>query len=52
MPQVLRWALIEPDGLVAGTTPEDRFQHVNNPVSVNGQRGSSLRFADPRVHPL
>jgi hypothetical protein len=31
---------------------EDRFQHVNNPVSVNGQRASGLRFADPRVHPL
>lgn len=31
---------------------EDRFQHINNPVSVNGQRASGLRFADPRVHPL
>ena len=31
---------------------EDRFQHINNPVSANGQRASGLRFADPRVHPL
>ena len=31
---------------------EERLQHINNPVSVNGQRASGLRFADPRVHPL
>jgi hypothetical protein len=31
---------------------EDRFQRINNPVSVNGQRASGLRFADPRVHPM
>ena len=35
-----------------GKRTEDRFQHINNPVSVNGQRASGLRFADPRVHPL
>jgi hypothetical protein len=31
---------------------EDAFQRVNEPVVVNGQRGSALRFADPLVQAL
>jgi hypothetical protein len=28
---------------------EDAFRRVNEPVQVNGQRASALRFADPMV---
>ena len=31
---------------------EDTFQSINSPVTVNRQRASGLRFADPRVHAL
>jgi hypothetical protein len=31
---------------------EDAFRHINEPVEVDGQRGSALRFADPMVQAL
>lgn len=31
---------------------EDAFRHVNEPVKVDGQRASALRFADPVVQAL
>jgi hypothetical protein len=31
---------------------EDRFQGLQRPVAVHGQRASALRFADPRVQAL
>jgi len=31
---------------------EDTFQSVNSPVTVNSQRASGLRFANPRAHAL
>jgi hypothetical protein len=34
------------------TIGEDAFRQVNEPVVVNGQRGSALRFADPLVQAL
>jgi hypothetical protein len=34
------------------TIGEDAFRQVNEPVLVNGQRGSALRFADPVVQAL
>jgi hypothetical protein len=34
------------------TIGEDAFRQVNDPVVVNGQRGSALRFADPLVQAL
>jgi hypothetical protein len=34
------------------TIGEDAFRQVNDPVVVNGQRGSALRFADPLVQTL
>lgn len=34
------------------TIGEDAFRQVNDPVVVNGQRGSALRFADPVVQAL
>jgi hypothetical protein len=34
------------------TIGEDAFRQVNEPVSVNGQRASALRFADPAVQAL
>jgi hypothetical protein len=34
------------------TIGEDAFRQVNDPVMVNGQRGSALRFADPLVQAL
>ncbi len=34
------------------TIGEDAFRHVNEPVVVNGQRASALRFADVAVQAL
>jgi hypothetical protein len=34
------------------TMGEEAFRRVNEPVVVNGQRGSALRFADPLVQAL
>jgi hypothetical protein len=34
------------------TIGADAFRQVNDPVEVNGQRGSALRFADPLVQAL
>ena len=34
------------------TIGEDAFRHVNEPVKVDGQRASALRFADPVVQAL
>jgi hypothetical protein len=31
---------------------EDTFQKINQPVQVNTQRASALRFADPKTHQL
>jgi hypothetical protein len=31
---------------------EDAFRHINEPVQVDGQRASALRFADPMVQAL
>ena len=35
-----------------GTIGEDAFRQLNEPVTVAGQRGSALRFADPLVQAL
>jgi hypothetical protein len=31
---------------------EETFRRINDPIEVNSQRASALRFADPRVHAL
>jgi hypothetical protein len=46
-PAILRWLALRYEG-----TMRDTFQTINGPVAAGRQRASSLRFAEPRTHPL